>query len=147
MPLRIQIITPERIVFDDQVDQVTLPAAEGEITILPHHIPLVSMMRAGTIHIKKAGEETILACARGVIEVDGKSIKILADSADRADELDEEKINKAKEAAQKLLAEKRRDEEGFAEASAILERELARLHVVRKHRSRHGMTPPRESTL
>lgn len=147
MPLHIQIITPERIVFDDQIDQVTLPAAEGEITILPHHIPLVSMMRAGTIHIKKGGEETILACARGVIEVDGQSIKILADSADRADELDEEKIQKAKEAAQKLVAEKRHDEEGFAEASAILERELARLHVVRKHRSRHGMTPPRESNL
>lgn len=147
MQIRIQIITPERIVFDDQVDQITLPAAEGEITILPHHIPLVTMVRAGTIHVKKGEQETLLACSRGVIEVDGKNVKILADSADRADELDEEKINKAKEAAQKLLNQKRQDEEGFAEATAVLERELARLHVVRRHRSHHGMTTPTETNL
>lgn len=147
MSLRIQIITPERIVFDDQVDQITLPAAEGEITILPHHIPLVTMVRAGTIHVKKGKEETLLACSRGVIEVNGQNVKILADSADRADELDEEKITKAKEAAKKLLEEKRHDAEGFAEATAVLERELARLHVVRKHRSHRSMTNPTETNI
>lgn len=146
MSLHIQIITPERVVFDDQIDQVTLPTTDGEITVLPRHIPLVSMLKAGTIHIKKEGQETLLACSRGVIEINGANIKILTDSADRADELDEAKIQKAKEAAQKLLSEKRHDDEGFAEATAVLERELARLHVVRKHHTRRG-TIPNETNL
>lgn len=136
--LQFKIVTPERIVFEDTVDAVILPTVDGEITVLPHHIPLVSLLQAGILRIKKGAEETPLAVSSGVIEVDGKRVVVLADTAERADELEEEKIEKAREAAQKLMAEKRGDTEGFAEASAALERELARLKVARRYRRPKG---------
>ncbi len=132
--IHFNIVTPERVVFEEDVDAVTLPTADGEITVLPHHIPLVSLLKAGEVLIKKGNEKIPLAVSSGVIEVDGKSIVVLADTAERADELEEEKIEKARAAAQTLMNAKRGDEEGFAEATAGLERELARLKVVRRHR-------------
>lgn len=142
--LSFKIVTPERIVFEDTVDAVILPTVEGEITVLPHHIPLVSLLAAGVLRIKKGTEETPLAVSGGVIEVDGKRVVVLADTAERADELEEDKIEKAREAAQKLMAEKRSDTEGFAEASAALERELARLKVARRYRRSRGPSPTSE---
>ena len=132
--IHFNIVTPERVVFEEDVDAVTLPTADGEITVLPHHIPLVSLLKAGEVLIKKGNEKIPLAVSSGVIEVDGKSIVVLADTAERADELEEEKIEKARAAAKTLMNAKRGDEEGFAEATAGLERELARLKVVRRHR-------------
>lgn len=136
--LEFKIVTPERVVFEDTVDAVILPTVDGEITVLPHHIPLVSLLSAGVLRIKKGTEETPLAVSSGVIEVDGKRVVVLADTAERADELEEEKIEKARQAAQKLMAEKRTDTEGFAEATAALERELARLKVARRYRRSKG---------
>lgn len=138
MNLQFKIVTPERVVFEDKVDSVSMPTAEGEITVLPNHIPLVSLLRAGVLKIKKAGEEIPLAVSGGIIEVDGKRVVVLADTAERADELEEEKIEAAREAARALMESKRGDAEGFAEATAILERELARLKVARKRRRSHG---------
>ena len=134
MNLKFKIVTPERVVFEDTVDAVVLPTVEGEITVLPHHIPLVSLLKAGEIRIKKGSEEIPLAVSSGVIEVDGEKVVVLADTAERADELEEAKIEEAREAAQKLMSEKRNDAEGFAEATALLERELARLKVVKRRR-------------
>ncbi|MBI2638653.1 ATP synthase F1 subunit epsilon [Candidatus Peregrinibacteria bacterium] len=112
------------------------------MTILPHHIPLVSLLQAGELRIRKGKEEIPLAVSSGVIEVDGKRVVVLADTAERADELEEEKIEKARQQAQKLMQEKRTDSEGFAEASAALEREIARLKVAKRHRrSRGGPSP------
>lgn len=139
--IHFKIVTPERVVFEEDVDAVTLPTADGEITVLPHHIPLVSLLKAGEVRIKKGHEEIPLAVSNGVIEVDGENIVVLADTAERGDELEEEKIEKAREAAQNLMNAKRGDEEGFAEASAGLERELARLKVVRRHRRSRGPNP------
>lgn len=136
--IEFKIVTPERVVFEDTVDAVILPTVDGEITVLPHHIPLVSLLSAGVLRIKKGAEETPLAVSSGVIEVDGKRVVVLADTAERADELEEEKIEKARQAAQKLMAEKRTDAEGFAEATAALERELARLKVARRYRKSRG---------
>lgn len=134
--LQFKIVTPERVVFEDTVDSVSLPTVEGEITVLPHHVPLVALLQAGVLRIKKGSEETPLAVSSGVIEVDGKRVVVLADTAERADELEEEKIEKAREAAKKLMEEKRGDAEGFAEATAALERELARLKIVKRYRRR-----------
>lgn len=143
MKLQFKIVTPERVVFEDSaVDGVILPTEEGEITVLPHHIPLVSLLRAGVLRIKKGDEEIPLAVSTGIIQVDGKQITVLADTAERADELEEEKIEKAREAAKQLMTEKRADTETYAEAVAGLERELARLKVaqLKRHRGR-GMPP------
>ena len=136
--IRLEIITPERVVFQGEADSVSLPTSEGEITILPHHIPLISIMVPGSVLVRQGNEEQLFAVSRGVIEVDGKSIRVLTETADRAADLQEEAIEKAKKAAETLLKEKQNDVEGFAEATAILERELARLHVARRHRSRRG---------
>src|SRR3989338_5529731 len=138
MNLQFKIVTPERIVFEDTVDAVILPTTEGEITVLPHHIPLVTLLRAGVLRIKKGNDETPLAVSSGVIEVDGKRVVVLADTAERADELEEEKIQKAREEAKHLMEQRRGDSEGFAEASAMLEREIARLKVAKRRRRAAG---------
>ena len=96
------------------------------------------MLSSGELRIKKGDSEITLAVSGGVVEVDGKRVVVLADSAERADELEEEKIEKARSDAEKLMKEKREDSEGFAEATAALERELARLKVARKHRRSKG---------
>lgn len=132
--LRLEITTPDRPMFEGEVNSVSLPTPQGEITILPHHIPLISIVSPGTLTIRQRGTEQILAVSRGVVEVDGRTIRIMVDTADRADELQEEAILQAKADAERLRQEKRADAEGFAEATAILERELARLHVVRRRR-------------
>src|SRR3989344_2538502 len=133
--LHLELITPDRTVFEGDVDLVSLPTPQGEITILPHHIPLLSILATGSIFLRQKGEESLFAVSRGVIAVDGANVRVLADTADRAAELEEEAVRQAKEKAEQLLKEKRADAEEFAEVSAILERELARLKVVRRHRT------------
>lgn len=142
MKLHFKIVTPEHIVFEDpEVDAVSLPTEEGEITVLPNHIPLISLLKAGVLQIKKGDTKIPLAVSSGIIEVDGRKVTVLADTAERADELEEEKIEKAREAAKKLMEEKRGDREAFVEASAALERELARLKVAKLKR-RYGKAGP-----
>lgn len=133
--LSLSIITPDRVVFEDEVDAVSLPTPQGEITVLPHHIPLLSILAPGSVTVHRQGEESFFAVSRGVIAVDSTNVRVLADTADRAAELEEEAVRQAKERAEQLLQEKRADAEEFAEVSAILERELARLKVVRRHRA------------
>lgn len=138
--LHFALITPDRTVFEGEVDSVSIPTPDGEITVLPHHIPLISIVVPGTLMIRTGGAVQLFAVSRGVVEIDGTSLRILADTADRAEELEEAAIEKAKAEAEKLMAEKRHDSEGFAEATALLERELARLQVKRRHRARRGVS-------
>lgn len=134
--LQLSIITPERTIWDGQVDQVTLQTTEGEITVLPHHIPLISIVVPGTVMVRMGKEEHLFAVSSGVIDVDGNTIRVLTDTADRAEELQEAAVEQAKTAAEKLQSEKRHEVEGFAEATAILEKEMARLHTVRRLKAR-----------
>lgn len=136
--LRLEIVTPDGPVFQGDIDSVSVPTPQGEITVLPHHIPLLSIVSAGSLTIRTKDGEQLFAVSRGVIEIEGTTVRVLTDTADRAEALSEEAIEKAQEKARKLMNEKRGDVEGFAEATAILERELARLHVARRHRSRRG---------
>ena len=120
--------------YSDLADAVTLPTLEGEITILPNHLPLVSVLVPGEARVVNAGEEVLMAVSGGFIEVQpGSRVVVLADTAERAEELEIEKIEEAKKKAEEALEKKRDlDEENFAEAAAALERELARLKVARK---------------
>lgn len=140
--LHIALISPDRVVYDGDADSVSLPTPQGEITVLPHHIPLISIVVPGSVLVRQGKEEHVFAVSRGVIEVDGSSLRILADTADRAEELEEAAIEKAKADAQKLLTERRSDATGFAEATAILDRELARLQTLRRHRARKSAIRP-----
>lgn len=134
--LHIAVITPDRSVYAGEAESVSLPTPQGEITVLPHHIPLIAIVVPGTLTIRKGKEEILVAVTKGVVEVDGHSLRVLVDTADRAEELEEEAILQAKQRAESLLKERRHDAEGFAEATALLEREISKLHVVRRHRSR-----------
>ena len=139
--LQIVITTPERIVYQDTVDSVSMPAVDGEITVLPNHIPLVSVLKAGELVIRKGSEIHPYAIGGGFIEVDGKKLNILADTAEHVEEIDEQQAEEARQRAEKLKEEKRFDTEEYASLAAKLDRDLARLHVVRKyrHRSHQGI--------
>lgn len=142
--LHLEIITPDQAVFEGDVASVTLPTAGGEITILPGHIPLISIVAPGTVMIRRLADADaeLFAVSKGVLEITGDNVRILADTADRADDLEEEAIERARAKAERLVSERRGDQEGFAEATAVLNRELARLHTVRRHRSRRGSAGP-----
>ncbi|WKZ29299.1 MAG: ATP synthase F1 subunit epsilon [Patescibacteria group bacterium] len=139
--LDFELTTPERVAVQAKVRQVSIPTTEGEITVLPDHLPLVAPIQAGELRVvNEDGSEMLLAVSGGFVTVHpGNRLAILADSAERADELDLKAIEEAKARAEELLKEKFDDEERYADAAAGLARELARLKVVRKHRSRSGM--------
>ncbi len=136
MSLHLKIVTPERIVYEDKVDSVSAMTEMGEVTILPHHIPLVANLRAGEVRLRKNKEEMNLAASTGFLHVlPGNRVIILADTAERAEELELEKIEEAKKRAQKLLTDVRhKDDIAFADAAVHLERELARYRVAIKRK-------------
>lgn len=134
--LRFQLITPDRVLYEGDAESVSLPTPDGEITVLPHHIPLISIVVPGSLVVRGGGEEHVFAVTRGVVEIDGRALRVLADTADRADELEEAAIEKAKKEAEKLARERQDNAEGFAEATAILDREIARLGAIRRRKAR-----------
>lgn len=137
--MRLNIITPEKIVFSEDIDQVTIPTQDGEITVLPHHIPLVGLLKAGELLIK-TGENIIpLAVSGGMLQVRTDGVTILADTAERVEEIIVERAEEARKRAEQILAEKKFDAEEYATIAAKMEKELARLHVARKWKHKaHG---------
>ncbi|MBI4599854.1 ATP synthase F1 subunit epsilon [Candidatus Uhrbacteria bacterium] len=137
--MQLSIITPEKIVFSEDVYQVTIPTMDGEITVLPNHIPLVGLLKAGELIIKKGSEIIPLAVSGGMLQVRHDGVTILADTAERVEEIIEERAEEARKAAEKLMEEKRFDAEEYATIAAKMERELARIKVARKWKHKgHG---------
>lgn len=134
--IKFEITTPERTVYSEEIDQVTIPTKEGEITVLPGHIPLVVSLVPGELRMVKDKEEIPLAVSGGFIEVLPYKVTVLADSAEHIEEIDEERAKEARERAQKLLEEKRFDAEEFAVLTAKIEKEMARMKVARKKKYR-----------
>lgn len=130
-----KIITPEKIMFEEKIDFVTMDTRSGVITILPEHIPLVSILKPGEMLVHKDGEVIPLVAMGGFVEVRKNSeVIVLADSAQRAEEIDIKKAEEAKERAEKLAKEKATmNDVEYARVAASLERELARLRVARKY--------------
>jgi F-type H+-transporting ATPase subunit epsilon len=137
--IQFKIVTPEKVLYDAMVESVSFPTAEGEITVLPHHIPIISAIKPGELKIKIDGKEEFFHVTSGVLEVDDKSITLLSDAAERAHEVDEKRAEEAVKRAQTIMSEIRHDEEGYAEAVAEMERALSRIKIARKHR--HGSKP------
>ena len=131
-----ELITSEGSAYKGEAVSVTIPSGMGEITILKNHLPLLSTVEPGTMIIRTNDEELMFAVSRGVIQVGPGGVRVLSDIADRADSLDESAIELAKSRAEELKNARRSDSEGFAEASATLEKEIARLASVRRLRSR-----------
>lgn len=134
--INFEITTPEKVVYSDQIDEVVLPTPNGEIGILANHIPLVSLLSAGEIRVKKGDEVTYMAVSGGFIEVRPDKVVVLADTAEQAEEIDEAKAEEARKKAQELSKEKRADAREFAALSAKIEKELARLKVAKRRRRR-----------
>lgn len=134
-----ELITSEGNAFSGEIVSVTIPSGSGEITILGGHVPLLSTVNPGTLIVRtQTNEELIFAVSRGVVQVVPGAVRILSDIADRAEGLQEEVIEAARIRAEELRANRRNDAEGFAEATAVLDRELARLASVRRLRSRRS---------
>lgn len=131
---KFEIASPERVVMKEQVTQVTVPTAMGEVTILPSHIPLVSLLIPGVIELKTVdGRHEIMSVSGGLLEVMTGKVVILADTAERAVELDETRIIEAQTRAEALKDQVRHiDNVEFARLSAMIEKEIARGRAVKR---------------
>ena len=133
----LEVLTPDGVAFRSKAESASIPTSNGEITVLEGHVPLVTTLGPGMLTVHTAdGEDQYFALSRGVVQVEKDSIKILSDIADRVDALDEQAILDARKRAEELVATRKHDTEGFIEASALLDRELARLRSVRRRRPR-----------
>jgi F-type H+-transporting ATPase subunit epsilon len=135
MTIRLDIVTVERAVFSDDVDMVTAPGKEGQLGILPHHAALMTTLNPGDLIAKKSGEEYILAISGGFLEVRGNRVIVLADTAERAEEIDISRAEAAKRRAQEQLAHPASHSEAMA-AEATLRRALARIEAVDRIKKR-----------
>jgi F-type H+-transporting ATPase subunit epsilon len=132
--LRLEVVTPEAIVYSEDVEMVTLPSAEGELGILPQHVALMTQLVPGEIIVRRSGHDEFLAVGEGLVEVTGKRVSILTDMAVAADKIDEAKIEEARQRAEARLREKLSAEE-IASVNASLARSLAQLHVKRRRKA------------
>lgn len=142
MPLNLQIVTAEKVVYDDQVDIVTAPGELGELGILPQHAPLLSTLKPGELRYRRGGNESVLAIGGGFLEVLRNKVIVLADSAERVDEIDISRAEQARQRAEERLRNRGSlsdDEQAAVEAS--LRRALARIDVYRRRRGGRGGTP------
>jgi F-type H+-transporting ATPase subunit epsilon len=136
MPLLLEIVTPERLAYSDTVDAVNLPGIEGELGVLPHHAPLVTMLGVGELRIRKGGAEESFAIVGGFLQVRPDKVVVMAETADMASEIDLDKAQQARrEAEQALEAGARTDAVDLAAARASLQQALLRIRVAeRRHR-------------
>jgi F-type H+-transporting ATPase subunit epsilon len=146
VPLRVQIVTAEREVFaEDAADMVVAPGSEGVVGILPRHAPLLTTLQPGVIRIKVGGAEEAMSVGGGFLQVARDQVLILADTAERAEEVDEARAEEGRRRARETLAESVTSGQRLQAESARLaiRREEARIHVARRHRGpeRHRPTP------
>src|ERR1039457_6716939 len=131
--IKLEIVTPEAKIFSDDVDMVTLTGTEGEMGILPQHMPLMTQLVAGEIIAQKGQDTIYLAVGDGFVQVTGDRVAILTDMAVRAENIDEARAEEARQRAEARLAEHITAEESAA-ASAVLAHSLAQLKVKRRQR-------------
>ena len=133
--MRLEIITAERVAYSDDVDVLVAPGTEGELGILPGHAPLLTALRPGEIRVVKDGEESYIAVSGGFMEVLGNKVTILADTAERAEEIDLQRSEEALKLAQERVAASA-TEADLERAMASMRRSQARLRVGGRRRRR-----------
>ncbi len=140
--IRCEVVTAERTVFADDVDMVVAPGAEGQLGILPHHAPLMTILTYGELIIHREGQEDeFIAIGGGFLEVGADHVTILADAAERAEEIDLERAEAAQRRAGELMAQKQVEDVDFARAEAALRRSMIRLKVAKRKRRAGGRAP------
>ena len=131
--IKLDIVTAERVVYSEDVDVVVAPGIEGQLGILPHHAPLMTTLEPGELVVRKGGEEFFLAISGGFLEVRPDRVIILADTAERVEEIDVARAEEAKRRAEERLRE-RAPEVDTTRAEAALHRALTRLDVAGRRR-------------
>ncbi|MEM8954471.1 MAG: ATP synthase F1 subunit epsilon [Verrucomicrobiota bacterium] len=133
MGLHLEIVTPEKEVFSDEVSTVVVPGTEGEIGVLPAHAPVVTMLLPGELRYSKDGKEEELAVGEGMLEITGTRVAVLTDMALAEHEIDEDAVEEALKRAEERKAGLVGDEE-IAAVEASIQKSLAQLQLKRKRR-------------
>lgn len=136
MPIRCEIVSQDRMVFEGDVDIVVLPGAAGEMGVLPHHVPLLTTLKYGFVKVRVKNQEEIFAVAGGVAEVQPDIVTVLADSAENVQEIDESRAEAARKRAEDALKKiKPEDIDTYTRFEAALRRSNLRLDAVKRYRS------------
>lgn len=135
--MHLQIITPEKIVFDEEIEEIVVPTLSGEIAILPHHIDLLTQIVPGEMAIRHNNKTQHLAITGGFLQITNNSVSILADYAVRSEEINTQKALEAQKRAEELLKKKEEgiSEKDFAIAQADIRRAVLELKVAKKRHS------------
>ena len=142
MPLTVDVVTAERSVLSEEgVDEIVVPGIEGDLTVLPMHAPLLTMIKPGLMRIKRGNDETEFAITGGFLEVREDKVTILADAAERAEEIDVAAAEEARRRAEQQLAQRDATEVDLARVAAELQKQLLRLKVAERSRRRRGARP------
>lgn len=131
--LRLEIVTPERTAYSEDVEMVTLPGSEGELGVFPKHVPLLTTLKPGELRVLKGGKTIALAVGEGFVEIKPDGVSVLTDMALQATEIDESAVEKAIESAKAAMSEDHSAEE-VAAIQATLTKAVAQLNVKRRHR-------------
>jgi F-type H+-transporting ATPase subunit epsilon len=134
MPLHLEIVTAERLVLSDDVDQVNAPTKDGRVGILPRHMPLITVLTEGELSIVKNGVRTEFAVFGGFMEVLPDRVTILADSCDRSDEIDLDRAEEARQRAEERIAQRKSDQD-MIQAEAELRRALMQIRIAQSKRN------------
>ena len=135
MPIQLEIVTPEKLAFEDEVDSVVLPGSEGELGVLPHHAPLISTLGAGELRLRKGGQEESFAIMGGFLQVLPDKVVVMAEMADMASDIDLEKAQEARRQAEQALESGYHEGADLSAARAALQAALIRIRVAeRRHR-------------
>jgi F-type H+-transporting ATPase subunit epsilon len=133
--IELEIVTPEKRAYAEPVDSVVLPGSEGELGILPNHVPLLTLIKPGELRVVQSGEIHHLAVGEGVAEVTGRRVTVLVDIALKESEIDENKVEEALKRAEEALKSKEHSPEDAAALGATIQRSVAMLGVKRRRRS------------
>ncbi len=132
--LSFELVTADRVVLqEDGVDMVVAPGADGQLGVLPHHVPLITTLAPGELRIKRGGEETSIIVTGGFMEVTREKVLVLADAAERSEEIDIARAEEARRRAQERLASSP-DSVDMARAEAAMRRAVARLRIAQRRR-------------
>jgi F-type H+-transporting ATPase subunit epsilon len=135
MTLLLEIVTPEKLAYRDQVDEVLVPGTDGQLGILPHHTPLITTLGVGELRIRKGNAEEYFAIVGGFLQVRPDKVVVMAETADVASEIDLERAQQARKDAEAALSSAYVEAADVAAARAALDRALVRIRVAeRRHR-------------
>jgi F-type H+-transporting ATPase subunit epsilon len=138
MPLQLEIVTPERLAYSGEVDMVLVPGVDGELGILPHHAPLVSLLGLGELRLRRGQDEESFAIVGGFLQVRPDKVVVMAETADLDSEIDLERAREARREAERALESGFHEGADLAAARAQLQQALLRVRVAERRRYREG---------